>query len=76
MMTNLNNYDIIIENAQKEYFSMLDTQTKNNWDVPKYSKKEIERAGQVIIKSNASTEEMAKAIAVLNIERSISELFC
>ena len=35
MMTTLNNYDIIIENAQKEYFSMLDTQTKNNWDVPK-----------------------------------------
>lgn len=69
-MTNLNNYDIIIENAQKEYFSMLDTQTKNNWDVPKYSKKEIERAGQVIIKSNASTEEMAKAIAVLNNWRS------
>jgi hypothetical protein len=50
MMNNQTIYDIIIENATKEYFSMRNINTLSNkiWETPQYTRKQINRAGKII----------------------------
>ena len=41
-------YDIMIENYTKEWFSMNSNLQNPNWETPKYSKKQIDKAGKII----------------------------
>lgn len=59
-MNNQTIYDIIIENATKEYFSMRNINTLSNkiWETPQYTRKQINRAGKIIAnKSSYSPDE-------------------
>lgn len=62
-------YDIIIENCTKEWKKSM-TIIKLTWEQPKYSKKKIERAGKVLIKSNSTQDEIDEALRILNNWRS------
>lgn len=73
---NPNYYDTIIENCTKEWFSM-NTNLKNpNWETPKYSKKQIDKAGKIIasILTNPDNKlpltDFKEAIEILNNWRS------
>ena len=72
-------YDIIIENATKEWYSSMPINsqiTNPNWEVPKYSKKQIDKAGKTITEvftnpnNNISITEIDEAISILNNWRS------
>lgn len=64
-------YDIIIKNAEKEwYYSMNSKMPNDKWEKPKYSKKQIEKAGQIIASKKATPEEEKQALEVLNNWRS------
>ena len=64
-------YDIIIENTIKDWKNSMDYQNKRElWEVPKYSKKQIDKAGKIIADSNSSTEEEKEALNILNNWRS------
>ncbi len=64
-------YDIIIENATKEwYMSMQKTLTKETWEVPQYSKSQIDKAGKIIIASDIDLDERRSALEILNNWRS------
>lgn len=70
-MQEKNMYDIIIENITKEWYSsMIDNQLNNEWEVPKYSKKQIDKAGQILANKNSSQEEQRQALEILNNWRS------
>ena len=48
-MQNKDIYDTIIENLTKEWYSSMSENILNNnpnWEVPKYSKKQIDKAGK------------------------------
>lgn len=61
-----NIYDIIIEKVRKEWYnSMINGSTKEKWEIPRYTKKQIERAGKSIL-NYKSEEEKNQAIAILN----------
>ena len=50
-MQNKDIYDTIIENLTKEWYSSMSENILNNnpnWEVPKYSKKQIDKAGKTI----------------------------
>lgn len=72
-------YDIIIENLTKEWYSSMaeNVQTNNpNWEIPKYSKKQIDKAGKTIATiftdpdNGVPVQEVNDAIKVLNNWRS------
>lgn len=72
-------YDIIIENATKEWYSSMPINSQNtnpNWEVPKYSKKQIDKAGKSIAymfsnpSDGFSVQEFKEAINILNNWRS------
>lgn len=64
-------YDIIIENSTKEWYSLMTNKLSyNNWEQPKYSKKQIERAGRIIANKNSSQDELNQALDILNNWRS------
>lgn len=72
-------YDTIIENLTKEwYFSMAEGTINNNpnWEIPKYSKKQIDKAGKTIAYMFANTDsgipvkDFREAIDILNNWRS------
>lgn len=78
-MHNQDIYDIIIENLTKEWFSSMAENTFNynpNWEVPKYSKKQIDKAGRTIAEifinpdENIPSSEINQAIDILNNWRS------
>lgn len=59
--------DIIIENAIKDWKnSMISKDQREIWEVPKYSKSEINRAGSIIADSFSSKEERDNALIILN----------
>lgn len=70
--------DIIIENLTKEWYSSMSENIQNNnpnWEIPKYSKKQIDKAGKItanVITNSVDVplEELEQAIDTLNNWRS------
>ena len=59
--------DIIIENAIKDWkYSMNNKIKREQWEIPKYSKSEINRAGSIMANSSSSTENHKQALIILN----------
>lgn len=67
-MTKKDIYDIIIENATKEWNDSMKNQNRGEiWAIePKYSKSEINKAGYIIADSSSSKEERDNALIILN----------
>ncbi len=63
-------YDIIIENAEKEWDSSMINYQKEKWESPQYSNNKIKKAGQIIINDNSSNEDKKEAMIILNNWRS------
>lgn len=61
--------DSIINKAQKERDAMKES-TVAKWEIPKYSKSEINKAGKTIADKNSSKKERQDALKVLNNWRS------
>lgn len=71
MGTTGNNYDIIIENAIKDWYDNMDNKLKKvQWEIPKYSKKQIDKAGKILAKKNSTSEDKKEALVILNNWRS------
>lgn len=66
-MEKYNIYDTIIENTVKEWKISM---TNNKWEVPEYTKNQINKAGQIITSNSSSPEELAYALNILNNWRS------
>lgn len=59
--------DIIIENAIKDWKnSMISKDQREIWEIPKYSKLEINKAGSIIADPSSSKEERDNALIILN----------
>lgn len=61
--------DIIIENATSDWKrenSMINQNQREQWEVPKYSKSEINKAGSIIANSSSTKEERNNALIILN----------
>lgn len=70
-MTNVDIYDIMIENIKKEWSNMPKNNLySNTWEAPMHSKSQIEQAGKILSNSNPSKDEELNALAVLNNWRS------
>lgn len=66
-MNSNNIYDIIIENAINDWKkSMSNLSQREQWEVPKYSKSEINKAGSIIADPSSSKEERENALIILN----------
>lgn len=66
-MTKKDICDIIIENITKEWNDSMKNQIKTQqWEVPKYSKREINNAGTIIADSSSSKKERDNALIILN----------
>lgn len=64
-------YDIIIENATKEWYSsMINNLSNEKWEIPKYSRNQIDRAGQTIANKNSDPEDVKQALEIFNNWRS------
>lgn len=64
-------YDIIIENIMKEReTSMINTLQTTEWETPKYSKKQIDKAGKIIADPSSTLQEAQSALEILNNWRS------
>lgn len=64
-------YDIIVENLTKEWeLSMKNQIPQEKWEIPVYSKSEINRAGSTVANPNIFPEERHAALEVLNNWRS------
>lgn len=70
-MQHKDSYDIIIENLTKEWYSsMISNLCQTIWETPKYSKKQIDRAGKTIANPNSTKQEEQNALEILNNWRS------
>lgn len=59
--------DIIIENTIKDWKnSMINKNQREQWEVPKYSKSEINKAGFIIANPSSSKEDRDNALIILN----------
>lgn len=59
--------DIIIENAIKDWKnSMNNRKPREIWEIPKYSKSEINKAGSIIANPSSTQEERDRALIILN----------
>lgn len=59
--------DIIIENIIKDWEKSMNNQNQREiWEIPKYSKSEINKAGSVIADSSSSKEDRDNALVILN----------
>lgn len=67
MVNEKDEYDIIIENLTKEWGDSMGNQIpREKWEIPEYSKAEINRAGITIVNHNIFPEERHAALEVLN----------
>ena len=63
--------DIIIENTTKEWYKTMRKNFNNDeWEIPKYSRKQIERAGQIIATKDSTLDDEKQALEILNNWRS------
>lgn len=59
--------DIIIENATNDWKNSMNNQnTREIWEIPQYSKSEINKAGSIIADPSSSKEERDNALIILN----------
>lgn len=59
--------DIIIENAINDWKNSMNNQnTREIWEIPQYSKSEINKAGSIIADPSLSKEERDSALIILN----------
>lgn len=59
--------DIIIENAINEWKKSMKNQIqREQWEIPKYSKSEINKAGAIIADPSSSKEDRDNALIILN----------
>lgn len=59
--------DIIIENAINDWKnSMINQDQREIWEIPKYSKSEVNRAGFIIANPSSSKEDRDNALIILN----------
>lgn len=59
--------DIIIENTLKEWSdSMINQNKREIWEIPKYSKSEINKAGSIIANLSSTKKERDNALIILN----------
>ena len=63
-------YDTIIENCTKDWYHSMIINLNKHWTIPKFSKKQIDKAGKTIASSNLSADELQKALEILNNWRS------
>lgn len=60
-------YDIIIENTIKDWKNSMNNQSQREiWEIPKYSKSEINKAGSIIANSYSTQKERDNALIILN----------
>lgn len=60
-------YDTIIENTINDWRNSMTTQPqREQWEIPKYSKSEINKASSIITDSSSSKEDRDNALIVLN----------
>lgn len=64
-MTKYDKYDILIKNISKEVF-LLKNGSKDKWEIPIYTKSQINKAGKIIASKTAPKEEQEQAIKILN----------
>ncbi|WP_024348474.1 RelA/SpoT domain-containing protein [Lacrimispora indolis] len=70
-MNQKDTYDIIVENLTKEWeLSMNNQIPQEKWEIPVYSKSEINKAGSTVANPNIFPEERHAALEVLNNWRS------
>lgn len=66
-MNQKNICDIIIENTLKDWKNSMNSSDKREqWETPKYSKSEINKAGSIIADSSSTKEERDNALIILN----------
>lgn len=58
----IDNIDLLIEQIKEE----ICTKDKNKWEVPKYTKSEINKAGKIIADPFSTSEEREEALVILN----------
>ncbi len=58
--------DTVVENVKEDYYKINKSISNTNWEVPKYSKSEINKAGKTIVDTTTSAEEKSHALEVLN----------
>ena len=64
-------YDIIIENETRKWgASMINNLRPTTWESPKYSRKQIDKAGKIIADPNSSDKDKKDALEILNNWRS------
>lgn len=60
-------YDILIENVINDWKNSMNNQNQREiWEVPKYSKSEINKAGSIIADSSSTKEDRDNALIILN----------
>lgn len=69
-MTFTDEYDILIEKLTKEWYAMNTLIPQPKWETPKYSRKQIERAGKMLSNKAISDAERQEALTVLDNWRS------
>ena len=56
-------YDIIIENSMREWkYFMKNNLSNDKWEIPLYSRKRIDRAGQTIANASSTPDEWGKTL--------------
>lgn len=66
-MTQKDICDIVIKNTIKDWKSSMNNQNSRGiWEIPKYTKSEINKAGSIIANSSSTKEERDNALAILN----------
>lgn len=66
-MNNGNIYDIIIENMTNEWMiSMKNKMQHEKWEIPRYSKSEINNAGKIIADPCSRPEQRKQALSIVN----------
>lgn len=64
-------YDIIIENETRKWESSMSNNLQTaTWEIPKYSKKQIDRVGKIIADPASSEQDKNEALEILNNWRS------
>jgi len=66
-MNQKDNYDIIIEKTIKDWKNSMNSHSQRViWEIPKYSKSEINKAGSIIANTSSSKEDRDNALIILN----------
>ena len=64
----MEDYATIWEKTIKDWYEIMSNSpiAKQHWDIPRYSKKQINNAGKVLSKQNISATERQEALEIVN----------